>query len=101
MQIGADDITNPGSIAMLSLFFESSNSKPNPLIDPFAAAAVNLKNSLSSPVYVDFFTSFRELFEHKCPENLQYITYSGSLTSPPCTEQVLWYIIKEPLPIST
>lgn len=100
MQIGADDITNPGSTGILTIFFESSHSKPNPLVDPFAAASLNLAHHATTSVYVDFSSAFRELFEHKCPENLKYITYVGSLTSPPCSQPINWYIIKEPLPIS-
>ena len=48
MQIGADDLTNPGARGIFSIFFESSHSKPNPLIDPFAAAAVNLAHQSTS-----------------------------------------------------
>ncbi|MGB5462094.1 MAG: carbonic anhydrase family protein, partial [Aureibaculum sp.] len=29
-----------------------------------------------------------------------YYTYSGSLTTPPCTENVRWYIFKEPITVS-
>ena len=30
----------------------------------------------------------------------QYYTYMGSLTSPPCTENVLWMVMKEPVTVS-
>eukprot|EP01025_Chloroclados_australasicus_P056401 TRINITY_DN695_c0_g1_i1.p2 TRINITY_DN695_c0_g1~~TRINITY_DN695_c0_g1_i1.p2 ORF type:complete len:298 (-),score=30.42 TRINITY_DN695_c0_g1_i1:388-1281(-) len=40
---------------------------------------------------------FRNLFPH---ENPSYAVYNGSLTTPPCTEYVLWHIIEEPLPVS-
>lgn len=30
-----------------------------------------------------------------------YYTYMGSLTSPPCTENVLWMVMKEPVTVST
>jgi carbonic anhydrase len=34
------------------------------------------------------------------PENRAYWTYMGSLTTPPCTEGVLWMVMKQPLQVS-
>jgi carbonic anhydrase len=34
------------------------------------------------------------------PENRSYWTYMGSLTTPPCTEGVLWMVLKQPLQVS-
>lgn len=34
------------------------------------------------------------------PENRGYYTYMGSLTTPPCSEGVLWLVMKQPMPIS-
>lgn len=34
------------------------------------------------------------------PENREYYTYMGSLTTPPCTENVLWLVLKQPQQVS-
>lgn len=34
------------------------------------------------------------------PENKGYYTYGGSLTTPPCSEGVTWYILKQPVELS-
>jgi len=38
--------------------------------------------------------------EDLMPENRDYYRFNGSLTTPPCTEGVLWLVMKEPVTIS-
>jgi carbonic anhydrase len=39
--------------------------------------------------------------EHKLPAERGYYSYAGSLTAPPCTEGVLWLVLKQPLQLSS
>jgi carbonic anhydrase len=34
------------------------------------------------------------------PENRRYFTYMGSLTTPPCSEGVLWLVLQQPVQLS-
>jgi carbonic anhydrase len=34
------------------------------------------------------------------PEDRRYYTYMGSLTTPPCSEGVLWVVMQKPLAVS-
>lgn len=34
------------------------------------------------------------------PDNLAYYSYAGSVTAPPCTENVAWFVLKTPVEVS-
>jgi carbonic anhydrase len=38
--------------------------------------------------------------DHLLPENREYYRLNGSLTTPPCTEGVLWLVMKNPVAVS-
>jgi carbonic anhydrase len=38
---------------------------------------------------------------HLLPADRRYYTYMGSLTTPPCSEGVLWMVMQQPVPIAT
>ncbi|MEK8045327.1 carbonic anhydrase [Ideonella margarita] len=47
---------------------------------------------LASPVAIDL--------NQLLPEDKRYYTYMGSLTTPPCSEGVLWLVMKQPVQLS-
>ena len=38
---------------------------------------------------------------HLLPADRRYYTYMGSLTTPPCSEGVLWLVLQQPVPVAT
>jgi len=34
------------------------------------------------------------------PSDLGYYTFPGSLTTPPCSENVTWFVLKQPVTVS-
>lgn len=61
---------------------------------------------IESPVREDFSHEEQEIAGVKInpddllPETFGYYTYMGSVTAPPCTEGVAWYVLKTPIDIS-
>ena len=37
---------------------------------------------------------------HLLPPDRGYYTYMGSLTTPPCSEGVLWMVMRQPVPVA-
>jgi len=74
-----------GNLAVVAVFFEEG--APNDLINLITAAmpgGPGQRNVLGNDI-----TALGLL-----PANRQYLRYSGSLTTPPCTEGVLWMLMK-------
>ncbi|MBL3656352.1 carbonic anhydrase [Fulvivirga sediminis] len=54
------------------------------------------------PLQVDEKKEINESFNMNSifPEDKSYFTYTGSLTTPPCTENVKWFVMQQALPVS-
>ncbi|MBI5923088.1 MAG: carbonic anhydrase family protein [Betaproteobacteria bacterium] len=59
-----------------------------------------LWNNLPLEVNQDIAPTVPIDLNHLLPENRNYWTYMGSLTTPPCTEDVLWIVFKQPVQVS-
>ncbi|WP_392565175.1 carbonic anhydrase family protein [Utexia brackfieldae] len=67
--------------------------KANPVIDEILKdipAQIDKEEKIEQPF------NFSKLF----PTDKHYYRYSGSLTTPPCTEGVTWFVMKEPVEMS-
>jgi Carbonic anhydrase len=85
--------TNPKQILVITFLFDDKSAPDARFRPVFDALSPDLCQEKSNGQSIDL----RELL----PESVvRYITYEGSLTTPPCTENVRFVIIPEPLGIS-
>lgn len=80
-----------GDLAVVAVMFEVG--KENPALLPLIAsmpADENQQKKIESEV------DLRALF----PQDLHYYRFSGSLTTPPCTEGIRWLVLKQPVTLS-
>jgi carbonic anhydrase len=80
-----------GKLAVLALLLE--RGKPQPAIQTVWNNLPLEKGDTSAPTIV---LDPNDLL----PQKREYYTYMGSLTTPPCTEGVLWLVMKEPVQAS-
>lgn len=84
--------SDDGQLAVLAVLLERGNE--NPFIQTLWNNLPLEKNITVEPPTTLINPS--ELL----PESMSYYTYMGSLTTPPCTEGVLWLVMKQPVPVS-
>ena len=78
-----------------------------------AVVAVLLKRGGDNPLIDELWTDLPKEKEHEeqldnvqinvkalLPSDLGYYTFPGSLTTPPCTENVTWFVLKQPVTVS-
>ena len=81
-----------GKLGVIAVLLERGNQ--NPVIQ-------TLWNNLPLEKHQDYApeTAVIDLMQ-LLPENRNYYTYMGSLTTPPCSEGVLWMVMKQPMGLS-
>jgi len=80
-----------GNLAVVAVMLEEGKS--NPLIKTLWKSMPEKagdKNSLGSGISV----------KGMLPASMDYYRFNGSLTTPPCTEGVRWYVLKQPVSVS-
>ncbi len=80
-----------GEYAVLSVMAkEGINSDPFEFLERFLPLEVGDVQTVDLAFDMNF----------SLPEDKAYFTYMGSLTTPPCTENVQWFIFREPITVS-
>lgn len=82
-----------GEIAMIAVFGQTTE-KENELISHFWRHLPRV----ATPTRM-----YRNIYIHAeslLPENRHFFRYQGSLTNPPCSEKVIWHVMKEPIGFS-
>lgn len=80
-----------GKLAVIAVLIEQGNAHP---------ALQLVWNALPLEKGIEQASSVPIDLNQILPEQKQYFTYMGSLTTPPCTEGVLWMVMKHPAQMS-
>ena len=83
---------NQGKLAVVAVLIEEGN--PNQLISTLWD---NLPAEKNKELDLD---SVELQLTDLLPSNKNYYTFAGSLTTPPCTEGVTWYVLETPVSLS-
>lgn len=84
-------VDKTGNSTIISVMFKEGNT--NPALDKLW---LHLTNNKGEPVAI----KTRVIPSELMPENRSYYRFSGSLTTPPCTEGVRWVVLKTPMTAS-
>ncbi|XP_034539964.1 carbonic anhydrase 4a [Notolabrus celidotus] len=89
-------LSDPEGVAVLGFFYERSNSA-NRKYDPIINALKSIQNKDGNTSLLP--VSLAQLIPTE--QNLtSYYRYKGSLTTPGCTEAVVWTLFESPIPLS-
>ncbi|HKA60381.1 MAG TPA: carbonic anhydrase family protein [Gemmatimonadales bacterium] len=81
-----------GRLAVVAVLLEEGTA--NPLVDRLWAHLPVAKDTVITPEQVTIDATLL------LPSHRGYYTFSGSLTTPPCTEGVTWFVLKEATQVS-
>ncbi|KAI9353895.1 alpha carbonic anhydrase [Obelidium mucronatum] len=84
--------TAEGKLSVIGIFFEIGDE--NPWIKQFVDNIPQKENTTTKITTMDLSSIISFL------KDSTYYSYSGSLTTPPCTESVLWVVASKPLTLS-
>ncbi len=84
-------VSRDNKIAVLGVMaIEGKSSEPFTFLENY----LPVKSGETKPINSTFDLNLN------LPDNKEYYTYGGSLTTPPCTESVSWYVFKTPITVS-
>jgi carbonic anhydrase len=83
-----------GNLAVVAVLLESGSI--NPLVRTLWAHLPHLKEKGTETVFDTVSINAADLL----PTDRAYYTFTGSLTTPPCTEGVTWFVLKSPTSVS-
>ncbi|XP_055797523.1 carbonic anhydrase 4-like isoform X2 [Salvelinus fontinalis] len=91
-----DALKDPSGVAVLGFFYEESLSE-NRKYDPIVKALQSIRTTHAQATLSA--VSLEQLIPPQ--QNLtNYYRYKGSLTTPNCTESVVWTVFEKPIPLS-
>jgi len=85
--------TDDGKLAVVAVIFNYGDK--NPILDKIWSKFPNLKVGEAK----DIALSAKDI-KALLPEDKKYYHFMGSLTTPPCSEGVKWFVLKNPLTVS-
>jgi len=80
-----------GRLAVVAVLLDRGSAQPV-IQTVWNALPLEKGEAAAAPVAIDM--------NQLLPEDRRYYTYMGSLTTPPCSEGVLWMVMKKPVPLS-